>query len=363
ERHQAQHPTAEQAPPPKLDAPLKRDAIVATVQKVADWQWQHFKTGRDYGLREWTYAPFYIGLLAAADKMPTRGFQARMLAHAEQLGYQPHERIYHADDYAVLQAYLMLYQKYRDPKMIAPARARLDYILAHPAQSTLDWNSPGNQDRWSWSDALFMAPMGWLRMWEVTGEQRYLDFMNREWWATTERLYRPDIGLYFRDESFMDSRERNGKTIHWGRGTGWSVAGLAQVLEHFPKSHPDYPRYRAQFRQMAETFLATQQRDGLWRPGILDPQTHTARETSGSAFITFALAWGVNHQLLDARRFGPAVIRAWNSLNASVTPEGKLQDVQPIGAAPHGFAPTNYEPFATGAFLMAASEVIGMAKQ
>jgi rhamnogalacturonyl hydrolase YesR len=200
-------------------------------------------------------------------------------------------------------------------------------------------------------------------MYEITQDKRYLDFMNSEWWATTERLYRPAIGMYFRDESYLDMRERNGKSIHWARGTGWSVAGLVQVLEHFPKDHPDYPRYQAQFKEMAAAFIKAQQPDGLWRPGILDPQTHTARETSGTAFITFALAWGLNHKVLDEKTYKPAVIKGWNSLTASVTSEGKLENVQPIGAAPHGFDPHNSEVFATGAFLMAASEVYGLAKR
>jgi len=46
-----------------------------------------------------------------------------------------------------------------------------------------------------------------------------------------------------------------------------------------------------------------------------------------------------------------------NALALCVTPEGKLEHVQPVGAAPHGFDPHNTEPFAVGAFLLAGSEV------
>lgn len=363
ERHQALHPTPEQPIPANVNAPLRKKAIAKIAQQTADWQWQHLPTtGGDYDPKAWTIAPFYIGNLAAARKIPKLDLEAKTLAQAEKNNWQPYEHIYHADDQAVMQAYLHLYLKYKEPKMIAPSKARLDYILANPATSSLDWASPNSLERWSWSDALFMAPMSWLLMYEATGEKSYLDFMNKEWWATTERLYRPAIGMYFRDESYLDMRERNGKTIHWARGTGWSVAGLVQVLEHFPKDHPDYARYQAQFKEMAAAFLHAQQADGLWRPGILDPQTHTARETSGTAFITYALAWGINHKMLDEKTYKPAVIEGWNSLTTSVTSEGKLENVQPIGAAPHGFDSNNSEPFATGAFLMAASEVYGLAK-
>lgn len=368
ERHQALHPTPEQPIPANLNAPLSKKAIAKIAQQTADWQWQHLPSGGDYDPKSWTFAPFYLGNLAAARKIPKLDLEAKTLVQAEKNSWQPNDRIYDADDHCVMQAYLHLYLHYKDTKvnsleMIAPSKARLDYILANPATSSLDWASPNDRDRWSWSDALFMGPMSWLLMYEATGDNRYLDFMNKEWWATTERLYRPAIGMYFRDESYLDMRERNGKSIHWARGTGWSVAGLVQVLEHFPKDHPDYPRYQAQFKEMAAAFLKAQQPDGLWRPGILDPQTHTARETSGTAFITYALAWGLNHKVLDEKTYKPAVIKGWNSLTTSVTSEGKLENVQPIGAAPHGFDPGNSEPFATGAFLMAASEAYGLAKR
>lgn len=363
ERHQALSPTPEQPIPKHLTAPLRQKAIARVAQQAANWQWKHFPKGWDYDPKSWTFAPFYIGNIAAARKIPGLDLEQKVIAQGEQINWQLLERVYDADDHCVMQAYLQLFLTHKDPKMIAATKARLDYILAHPPTSSLDWGSPNDRDRWNWSDALYMGPMSWLLMYEATQDKRYLDYMNREWWAATERLYKPSIGMYFRDESYLDLRERNGKTIHWARGTGWSVAGLAQVLEHFPKDHPDYPRYQTQFKEMAAAFLQAQQADGLWRPGILDPRTHTARETSGTAFITFALAWGINHKMLDERLYKPAVIKAWNSLNASVTNEGKLEDVQPIGAAPYGFDPHHSEPFATGALLMAASEVYQLAGQ
>jgi rhamnogalacturonyl hydrolase YesR len=114
---------------------------------------------------------------------------------------------------------------------------------------------------------------------------------------------------------------------------------------------------------MAAAVLAAQQADGLWRPGLLDPVAHPARETSGSSFFTFGLAWGINRRWLDRARVEPAVRRAWNALTDCVTAEGKLEHVQPIGAAPHGFDPHSTEPFAVGAFLLAGSEVHRLAHQ
>lgn len=362
EKHQALSPIASKPTAANLSKPLAAKNILDIAEKAAQWQWQHFPQGWNYHPRAWGLAPFYIGNLAIAKLLPESNLTQLMLDRANEINWQPHERIYDADDYVVLQAYLELYQQFQSPKMLSPAKARLDYILANQSPASLDWGTPNNRDRWSWSDSLFMAPDAWMLMYQITGEEKYLNFINKEWWATAERLYRPEIGLYFRDESYLDIRERNGKTIHWARGIGWSIAGLARVLQRFPKNHPDYPRYVEQFKTMSAAFLAAQQNDGLWRPGLLDPNTHTAKETSGSAFAVFALAWGVNNQLLDQNSYLPAIIKGWNALADCVTPAGKLAHVQPIGAAPHGFDPENSEPFATGAFLLAASEVYRLAE-
>lgn len=362
ERHQDLQPSPTPPVPPGLDRPLSAEAIADVARKAARWHWEHLpENGGHYHMRGWTQAPLYIGTLALADVLGDRLLESLVLRQSEALGWQPHRRLYDADDHCVIQPYLSLYLKYREPAMLAPSQARLDSILANPSPYPLDWGYSHSRNRWSWCDALFMGPMSWLLMYEATGDSAYLDFMNREWWATSDRLYRPDIGLFFRDESWMDLREQNGKTIHWARGNGWSVAGLAQVLAHLPKTHPDYPRYLRQFREMAATLLKIQQPDGLWRPGLLDPDTHTAWETSGSSFYVFALAWGIRNGLLDADAYQPAVLRGWNALVNCITDQGKLENVQPIGAAPHGFQADHSEPFATGAFLLAASEVYQLA--
>jgi rhamnogalacturonyl hydrolase YesR len=362
ERHQAQPATGASPIPKNLTAPLRKKAIAKLATAAAEWQWQHLPEGEAYDPRAWTLAPFYLGNLAVARKIPHTGLQLRVSEQAERLDWQLEDHLYDAYDQCIMQTYLSLYAIFRDPRMLEQSKARLDYILEHPPTGEPDWGSPNARDRWSWSDALFMGPMSWLLMYELTMDRNYLDYMNKEWWVTSERLYRVQPGLFYRDESWLDLRETNGKTIHPARSNGWSFAGLAQLLEHLPKTHADYERYLLQYQQMAAALLKTQQADGLWRTGLLDPKTHSARETSGSSLIAYGLAWGLNKKLLDDKAYRPAITKAWNSLATSVTAEGKLENVQPIGAAPQGFDPHHSEPFGTGAFLLAASEVYVLAK-
>ncbi len=345
------------------DRPIDSAAVLDLAQRAIDWQWANFPAEQKRHPRGWEVAPFYLGVLAVDRVSPDHRNRDRMLQHAENvLQWQPHKRIYHADDHCVIQAYFELHQDLHEPRMIAPSKARFDHILANPTTALFDWGTPHCDDHWSWCDALFMAPVAWLQLWKETGDKRYLDFMNENWWLTTDRLYLPDVGFYVRDEVYLDLRERNGKTIHWSRGNGWVYAGLARVLDLFPQDHADYPRYVQLFRDMTRAVLASQQSDGLWRVGVLDPETHTVRETSGSAFYTFGLAWGVNRGLIDRATGEPAVRRGWNAVASSVTADGKLEHVQPIGHAPEGFDPHHTDVFAVGALLLAASEVSQLAK-
>ena len=81
------------------------------------------------------------------------------------------------------------------------------------------------------------------------------------------------------------------------------------------------------------------------------------KETSGTAFICFGLAWGINNGIIDRATYEPIVLRAWSALEECVTPEGMLGYVQPVGAAPGDSFADKTEVYGIGAFLAASAEV------
>ena len=343
-------------------APLTKSAVLALAERVADWQLANRSS--DHPLH-WTQGAGYTGMMALASISSSPRFSEAMLKMARDNKWQLGGRIYHADDHVVGQTYVDLSLKQRDPRMLAPMRERFDFILAHPKDDNLDFDgnkNPDTLDRWSWCDALFMAPAAWLRLYNATGEKAYLDYMVRNWWVTTDYLYDKEEHLYFRDGSYFQRREQNGKKVFWSRGNGWVLAGLARVLQDLPTDHPSRPRFVQLYRDMAEKILSLQQPDGLWRSSLLDPENYPLREASGSGFYCFALAWGVNHGLLERARYEPAVKKAWEGLSSCVAPDGKLTHVQPIGADPKHFPDDFSAVYGVGAFLLAASEVYTLAQ-
>jgi rhamnogalacturonyl hydrolase YesR len=282
----------------------------------------------------------------------------------ERNGWRLHTRPYHADDHTVGQFYLSLYRDFKEPAMLAPTRERFDWILAHPKTGSLEWCgyrrpfATDCHDRWGWCDALFMAPPAWARLASVTGERKYLEFMDREYRATHDLLWDQEEHLFWRDTSYFPKREKNGRNLFWARGNGWVFGGLALMLPDLPEDWEGRAYYVDLFRQMAARLKAIQRPDGTWSMGLLGGvEGYPVKETSGTAFFTFGLAWGINNGLLDRAEFEPVVLKAWAALAACVNDDGMLGYVQPVGGSPGDSYADKTEVYGVGAFLAAGSEV------
>lgn len=332
-----------------LTPAFRKKDVAAAMRKVADWQLARIK---DHPSQDWTFAALYAGLMAVPPAVNGNTYQEAMRQVGQHFQWQLGPRPEHADDHAIGQTYLELYMKYHDPIMIAPTREHMDTLL----QRTDDPQKP----LWWWCDALFMAPPVLADLSKVTGDRKYLDFMNREWWITSNLLYDPQLHLYSRDATFLDKREANHAKVFWSRGNGWVMAGLARVLSVMPADYPDRAKYVAQFQQMAQELASIQGTDGLWRPGLLDAASYQLPEVSGSAFNAYAIAWGIHHGLLDRKRYLPVVKKAWVGLLSHVFEDGRLGCIQPIGAAPGQFTGTSSYVFGVGAYLLAGSEIYAL---
>ena len=328
--------------------------IRSVMTKVADWQ---IANPSKHHTADWTHAALFAGMTAWAQMADSDTYYEALIGFGEKNNWQPHRRKYHADDHAVAQMYIELYKKYKDPKMIAGIQKRFDWILANQPDTPLTHDKREHKKRYNWCDALFMAPPVWTKLARITGETKYLDYMNKEWWATTDYLYDTKEHLYFRDDRYFEKREVNGEKVFWSRGNGWVFGGYVRVLEELPEDHPDRPRYEKLYKQMAAKILAIQPEEGLWHSSLLDPVNFPSKEASGSGFYCYGLAWGINHGLLDEAKYLPAVMKAWAGLVDCVHPDGKLGFVQPIGADPRHVTADQTEIYGVGSFLLAGSEV------
>lgn len=338
-------------------APTTAKEIKTVMSRVCDWQLANMPEPKKhwYLHNSWTNATLYTGIMEAYKTTKKRNYFKSLLSFAEEVQYMPGKRFRHADDVCIGQIYAELYFKKKDERMITPIRERFDSLMADPKPGRVDW--------W-WCDALYMSPPALARLYTATGEKKYLDYMNNMWWNTYEHLYDKEEHLFYRDDRFIlktdgsGVREPNGDKVFWSRGNGWVMGGIVRVLQHMPEDYPDRDKYITLLKEMADRIAGLQGNDGLWKSSLLYPEPHKHGETSGSGFYCYALAWGINNEILDRKTFTPIVQKAWTGLVDAVQPSGKLGWVQKIGAAPAEISEHETEVYGVGAFLLAGSEMV-----
>jgi rhamnogalacturonyl hydrolase YesR len=241
-----------------------------------------------------------------------------------------------------------------------PFRAYADAVLAHPPVVGLAFYAGPTgiecQTRWCWADALFMAPPAWLALSRQTGDTRYRRYALAEYRRTVDFLYDPAEHLFYRDSRFFERRDAAGRKEFWSRGNGWVFASLARTIPLLPTSDPDRRWMEDLFREMSAEILKLQKPDGYWAPSLLAAEG-SPPETSGTAFFTYGLAWGIKEGLLDRERFEPAARRGWAALMRALQPDGRLGYVQQVSDRPEQVLPADTQFYGTGAFLLAATAI------
>lgn len=134
----------------------------------------------------------------------------------------------------------------------------------------------------------------YAKLYALTKDKRYLDFLNKEYKATYNYLYDKEEHLFYRDHRYFAKREANGKKVFWGRGNGWVLGGLVEILQALPKDESSRTFYQDLFVALATRVASLQSADGYWHASLLDPASYPSPETSATGFIVYALAYGVN---------------------------------------------------------------------
>ncbi len=332
-------------------------AIRSAMVKVADWQISEFKKGTtQYPKDEWQNGALYTGLVAL-DKMQTNKKYYRFLYNIGQENHwQTAANRLFADDYCVGQLYAQMYSRYREPGMIEKFIKQADSIVSAKYTDTLIFQNKVYLHEWAWCDALFMGPPALAYLSTATGNLKYLKKADTLWWKTTAYLYDTMAHLFYRDSRFFDKREANGKPVFWSRGNGWVMGGLVRMMENMPPAF-SRRRYEKLFVQMAEKLAALQQEDGSWHTSLLDPDAYPVKETSGTGFFCYAIAWGINHKILPESTYLPVAQKAWRVLLSSIHPDGKLGYVQDVADSPEKVDYESTNVYGVGAFLLSGSEL------
>jgi len=261
-------------------------------------------------------------------------------------------------------AFLDIYQL--DPskeRRLKYVKERMDELIANPVREWHRYGSGASYEdlslRWTWCDALYMAPPTLARLSHITGDQKYNRFNDYEFRICYDELWDPEEKLFYRDNRFPTMRTENGKKIFWSRGNGWVYGGLALLLDYLPENDVARPFYEKLFLEMTEGILSAQQPSGLWRPNLRDPLQVPTGEASGTGFFLYGLAWGINNGYLDKETYWPKIVKGWKGLLTRVQANGMVGYVQPVGFDPrNNVTADNTQVYGAGAFLLAGSEIL-----
>ena len=273
--------------------------------------------------------------------------------------------------------------------MIQKKKYKIQPIIAHfenpairnPVSNPMEWYFESYQ---RYVDGLFTGPPALAMLYSITKDEKYLYWMEACVWDVYGELFDLDEGLFYRDRqrkpdysgplssghirpesiprsesraSYVYPRTESGKKVIWSRGNGWALAGLARIMKYLPPDYANYERYKAVFIRMASELKKRQQPDGFWYPNLADPEDFGYKESSGTGFFIYGLAWGINNGILDRAEYLPVVEKAWSALASEVSEEGKVQWGQLVAGGPYKVLKEDSHEYVSGIFLLAASEI------
>lgn len=166
-----------------------------------------------------------------------------------------------------------------------------------------------------WIDDMYMITLLQVQAFRATGDRTYIDHAACEMSAYLDKLQQAN-GLFYHapDVPFF-----------WGRGNGWTAAGMAELLRSLPADHPNRSRILESYRKMMATLLDYQGGDGMWRQLIDRPEAWP--ETSCTGMFTFAMVTGVKQGWLDSARYTQAARKGWLGLIGYINPDADIREV------------------------------------
>lgn len=166
-----------------------------------------------------------------------------------------------------------------------------------------------------WVDDMYMVGSLQVQAHKSTGDRVYLDRA-----ALTLKVYcdslQKENGLFYHREDVP---------FYWGRGNGWAAAALTEVMMVLPEDHIHYQSLLGSYKKMMASLKNFQGEDGMWHQLLDYPDSFP--ETSCTGMFLFAMASGLNKDLLSDTEYRATIVKAWNALASYVKDNGKTRNV------------------------------------
>lgn len=308
------------------------DDILTILDLVYSWQAGNLEPHNNQSIIGWKHATFYTAVMKLYQATGNPAYRDLLTGIAEDHDWtmlEVNQALWrHADNHLIGETYINLHIEdgEQDPAQIAHVTSIFDRMISEP------WSG---RRLYKWCDALFMSPPVWAQLAALKGDATYLAELDRLWWDATDFLYNDEWKLFYRDASYFNSIEANGKPTFWGRGNGWVIGGLVRLLEYLPGDYEGRQAYVDLYLEMMDQLASLQMESGGWPASLLYPERYNFQtEMSATSFFVYGLAWGLNNGLLDHATYGPATEKAWLEMANYVNADGTIANIQVVGKEP-----------------------------
>ena len=213
-----------------------------------------------------------------------------------------------------------------------------------------------------WADDLYMSVPFLTRYYEFTGDIKYADDAANQFFGFKEMLYMPEEHIF---SHVYDFRYNSKTGVPWGRGNGWVVFSMTELLEKLPDGHPKKNDLIEMLNDLCNGYLKLQDEKGMWHQVLNDWESYP--ETSCTSMFIYAFSRGVRFGWLkDPAKYVKAIFKGWEAISkTSVDGDGNVYGV--CRGSEFSFIPDYYknelgwnlnDTHGTGIVMLAGIEVI-----
>lgn len=213
-----------------------------------------------------------------------------------------------------------------------------------------------------WADDLYMSVPFLVRYYEFTGDQKYIDDAANQFFGFKKRLFMPEENIMSHVYDFKYDTKTN---VPWGRGNGWVVFSMTELLEKLPEGHEKKDELIEFLNTLCEGYLKLQDEDGMWHQVLNDWESYP--ETSCTSMFIYAFSRGIRFGWLkNPEKYVKAIYKAWEAISkTSVDAGGNVYGV--CRGSEFSFIPDYYkyelgwnlnDTHGTGIVMLAGIEII-----
>ncbi|MDF2923498.1 MAG: hypothetical protein K0R57_2412 [Paenibacillaceae bacterium] len=161
-----------------------------------------------------------------------------------------------------------------------------------------------------WADDLYMSVPFLCRYAQRTNNAACLEDAARQFIRFREYLLLPETQLLSHVYDFGYGAPTG---IPWGRGNGWALFSLAELLAVLPEDHPARAELLDYYQSFSSGILRQQGPGGMWHQVLTDHESY--EETSCTAMFIYALARGLRMGWLEpCHELAERLQAAWQAL-------------------------------------------------